>query len=97
MRIVLFVITIIAVFAVAGVAISQTQPESAAKKEPPLKLQFPVDKTYVTQETIKLIGTVSDASIQQVKVSVSGGQPVGDGIVSIAKGAFEIEIGRAHV
>ena len=92
MRIVLFVITIIAVFAVAGVAISQTQPESAVKKEPPLKLQFPVDKTYVTQETIKLIGTVSDASIQQVKVSVSGGQPVGDGIVSIAKGAFEIGI-----
>ncbi len=74
-------IGILAILVIVSVVKSQTQPE------PPLKIVFPKDKTYVTQKTIKVIGTVSDVSIQQVNISM-----VGDGAISVTKGAFEATV-----
>ena len=92
MRIVLFAVIVLAVLTIFSVVVSQTQSEPAAEQESPLKILFPKNKAYVTRETVKLIGTMSDASVQQLNVQVVGGQLVGDRTVPIIKGAFEATI-----
>ena len=84
-----FILVIVAVLTVLTVVSLQAQSEPAAKKDLPLKILFPENKVYVTQQTIKVIGTVKDVSIQQVGISVVGGQPIGDGTAPVVKGAFE--------
>lgn len=59
---------------------------------PSLEIRFPEDKVYVTQQTIRVIGTVSDASVQKVNIRVSGGELVGAEAVSVVKGAFEAAV-----
>lgn len=92
MRDILFIFAVLAILMAASVLMAETQLEPATKQVLPLKVLFPKDKTYVTQEAIKVIGTVSDASIQQVSVRVTGGKPVGDGSVPIVKGSFEAAV-----
>jgi len=92
MRGISFVVVILTVLIIASVVKTETEPESTANQDMPLRIMFPKDKTYVTQETIKVIGTVSDVSIQQVNVRVTGGEPVGGGAVPIVKGAFEASV-----
>ena len=88
MKAILFAVVILALLVTVNIVSSQMQPEPAAG-ESLLKVMFPKDKVYVTQDTIKVIGTVSDASVQQVSIQVVGGQVVGDGAIPITKGAFE--------
>jgi len=83
-------IGILVTLAIVSVVKSQTQ--STPAEEPPLKIVFPTDKTYVTQKTIRVIGIASDVSIQQVNIRVVGGAPVGDSAISVTKGAFEANV-----
>ncbi len=92
MRRISFVVAVLAILMIVSVVKTETQSESTANQGLPLKILFPKDKTYVTQETIKIIGTVSDVSIQQVNVLVTGGEPVGGGSVPIVKNAFEAAV-----
>ena len=92
MKTISFVVVVLAILAFVSGVSSQIQLEPVAKQKPPLKIVFPENKIYVAQETIKLIGTVSDTSIQQVNIQVAGRQLVEDGVIPIVKGAFEATV-----
>ena len=80
---------IFVILAISIVITSQTQSQPTVQPEPPLQIVFPEDQTYVTQKTIKIIGVVSDGSIQQVGIRVVGGNPVDYGTVGVVQEAFE--------
>ena len=90
MRETLSITIISAILAITGTVIAQTEP--AANQELPLKIIFPGDKVFVTQEMVRVIGTVSDASVQQARIRVTGGSLVGDDPIPIVKGAFEASV-----
>ncbi|MBC8229486.1 hypothetical protein H8E77_08065 [bacterium] len=71
----------------AIVSVVQLQAQSVS--ESLVKIVFPKDKTYVTQKAVKVIGTVSDTSIQQVNIIV-GEEP--SEIVQVDKQAFEVAV-----
>ena len=90
MRRILLAAVIFVTLAIVGIV--TPQPESPMDEELPLKIRFPKDKTYVTQETIKIIGIVSDVSIQEVNLQVAGTEAVITDRVQVVNDAFEATV-----